>query len=235
MKARCALLAGCFMPAGLIAFALRARAQANVPKGVVSRLNQSTNVLLEMSAGPHVTEGDLARARCIAVIPALKQGAFIVGVRHGAGFASCRTTAGWSAPAAVEISGGSVGLQAGGQESDVVLALLSPAAEHQLLQQRLKFGTNATVMAGSVGKVTEKSHADALVWSRSGGAFAGVGVGVNGATLKADESANRELYGRGITLEQVLSGRVRTPPVAAQFWQVLNRVSPVPAVKPRAG
>lgn len=224
MKATSALLAGCFLPAGLIAVAMGARAQANVPEEVVNRLNQSSNVLLEMSAGPRgIPGGDLARARCIAVIPALKQGAFIVGARHGAGFASCRTTAGWSAPAAVHISGGSIGLQAGGKESDIVVALMSPAAEYQLLQQGLKFGTNASAMAGSVGKTTENPHTDALYWSHSGGAFAGVSI--DGATLKADESTNQELYGRGITPEQVLSGRVQTPPAAQQFWQVLHRVA----------
>jgi lipid-binding SYLF domain-containing protein len=225
MKATSALLVRCFVPAGLVAFVLGAQAQINVPDEIVQRLNNSSNVLLEMSAGPKVgiSEGDLAKARCIAVIPGVKQGAFIVGARHGAGFASCRTTAGWSAPAAVSISGGSVGLQAGGQESDIVMALLNPNAEYQLLHEGLKFGANASAMAGSVGKTTENANTDALVWSRSGGAFAGLSV--NGATLKADESANQSLYGRGTMPEQVLSGRVRTPPAAQQFWQVLQRVA----------
>jgi lipid-binding SYLF domain-containing protein len=227
MKATFALLVACILPAGPGAAALEAqqRAQSNVPEEVVQRLNQSANVLLEMSAGPSagIPEGDLAKSRCIAVIPNMKQGAFIVGARHGAGFASCRTSAGWSAPAAVQMSGGSVGLQAGGQESDIVMALLNQGAQYQLLQEGLKFGTNASAMAGSVGKVTESGQTDALVWSRAGGAFAGVSV--NGATLRADEDANRDLYGGGITAEQVLSGRVQAPSAAQQFMQVLQRVA----------
>ncbi len=225
MKATFALLVACILPAGLGAAALGAQsAQSNVPEDIVQRLNQSANVLLEMSAGPSagIPEGDLAKARCVAVIPNMKQGAFIVGARHGAGFASCRTSAGWSAPAAVQMSGGSVGLQAGGQESDIVMALLNPSAQYQLLQEGLKFGTNASAMAGSVGKVTENPQTDVLVWSRSGGAFAGVSV--NGATLRADEDPNRALYGN-ITPEQILSGRVQAPAAAQQFMQVLQRVA----------
>ncbi|HOQ43901.1 MAG TPA: lipid-binding SYLF domain-containing protein [Bryobacteraceae bacterium] len=226
MKATFALLVACALPAGCGASALRAQqAQQTVPREISERLNESANVLLEMAAGPSdgIPEGDLAKARCIAVIPGLKRGAFIVGAQHGAGFASCRTTAGWSAPAAVKLSGGSIGLQAGGEESDVVMALLNPNAQYQLLQEGLKFGTNATAMAGSVGRVTDNARADALVWSRSGGAFAGVSV--NGATLRADDDANRDLYGAGISPELVLSGRVQPPQAADQFMQILSRVA----------
>lgn len=223
MKATIALLAVCVLPAGFGSAALGQRSHAS--EEVIERLNQSANVLLEMSAGPStgIPEGDLARAQCIAVIPNMKRGAFVVGARHGAGFASCRTTAGWSAPAAVQISGGSVGLQAGGEETDIVMALLDRSAQYQLLGEGLKFGTNASAMAGSVGRVTQNPQADALVWSRSGGAFAGVAV--DGATLRADEDPNRELYGSGINPELILSGRVQPPAEAQQFLQVLQRVA----------
>lgn len=219
MKATLALLVAGILPAGLGA------AQHEVPNDIVQRLNQSANTLLEMSTMPNggIPQGDLAKARCIAVIPNMKQGAFIVGARHGAGFASCRTASGWSAPAAVQMSGGSIGLQAGGQESDIVMAMLAQGAQQQLLGEGLKFGTNTTAMAGSVGKTTENAHTDALVWSRSGGAFAGVSV--DGATLRPDEGANRDMYGRDITPEQVLNGRVPAPAATQQFMQVLQRVA----------
>ncbi len=234
MKATLALLVASVLMAGPGAAALRGQtqygaqsrsAQANLPNDVAERLNQSANVLLDMAAGPStgIPEGDLTRARCIAVIPNMKRGAFIVGARYGAGFASCRTARGWSAPAAVQISGGSIGLQAGGQESDIVMAMLNQSAQYQLLHEGLKFGTNASAMAGSVGRVTQNPQTDVLVWSRSGGAFAGVNV--DGASLSADEGANKEIYGENVPAEQILSGRVQAPVQAQQFMQVLQRVA----------
>jgi lipid-binding SYLF domain-containing protein len=234
MKATLALLMAGALMAGPGAAALGAQtqpgmqtrgAQASIPNELVERLNNSANVLQEMAAGPTtgIPEGDLARARCVAVIPNMKRGALIVGARYGAGFASCRTTRGWSAPAAVQISGGSIGLQAGGQETDIVMALLDQGAQYQLLREGVKFGTNASAMAGSVGRVTQSPEADVLVWSRSGGAFAGVNV--DGASLSADEGANKDIYGENVTAEQILSGAVPTPAQAQQFIQVLQRVA----------
>jgi lipid-binding SYLF domain-containing protein len=58
-------------------------------------------------------------------VPNLLKGGFIVGGAHGRGMATCRTATGWSAPAPLTTTGGSVGLQIGGQAVDLVMVVMN--------------------------------------------------------------------------------------------------------------
>src|SRR5258706_2511778 len=105
----------------LVCVALAPRVSASDAE---KRLDHSATVLSEIMDTPDkgIPQDLLEKAHCIVIVPGMKQGAVIVGGKFGKGYISCRRAgSGWSAPGAVRIEGGSVGLQIGGTETDVVL------------------------------------------------------------------------------------------------------------------
>ncbi len=206
-----ALAAGCL----LVGTALGANDTA-----VSDRLTRSSQVFREMLGGSGIPPSLLRNAQCVIVVPGIKKGAFIVGGEYGSGFASCRNGSQWSAPAAVQITGGSLGAQIGAKKTDIVAFLMDPKARDQLLQSNLTLGANLSVEAGPTGRAASTDNADVLIWTRSNGAFAQAAV--NGATLKADGNANRALYGQTMSERQILSGQVQPPPAAAGFLDTLK-------------
>ena len=159
------------------------------------------------------------------MIPSLKSGAFIVGGEYGRGFASCRTSAGWSAPAAVKVEAGSVGFQIGGSESEVVLLVMNEKGMDHLLSSKFTIGGDATAAAGPVGrnaqaKTDASMRAEILSYSRSRGVFAGVSL--EGGTLREDDSANKDLYGKATTNRAILGGGVPTPDNAKAFISAIK-------------
>src|SRR5215813_4939673 len=92
-------------------------------------LDNAAQVLRIMSSSSQIPSTLLKQSKCIAVIPKLTKAGFIVGGKHGGGVVSCRTSSGWSAPAFIEITGGSVGLQAGAEHQDIVLLMNAQGAQ----------------------------------------------------------------------------------------------------------
>ena len=186
------------------------------------RLKDATLTLQEMAgAGDKGIPQDLvSKAVCAVVVPGMKKGAFIVGGKYGRGFASCRTATGWSAPAGVRVEGGSVGFQIGGSETDVIMLVMNDRGMQRLLQNEFTLGGDASVAAGPVGRTTTAQtdasmRAEILSWSRARGVFAGISL--DGATMREDDDANKDLYGAPTTNKQILSGSVKTPAVATEF------------------
>ncbi len=167
----------------------------------------------------------LKKASCIVVIPSLKSGAFIVGADYGRGFASCRSASGWTAPAAVKVEAGSVGFQIGGSESEVVMLVMNEKGMDRLLSTKFTLGGDATVAAGPVGrnaqaKTDASMRAEILSYSRSRGVFAGVAL--EGGTLREDDSANQDLYGKAMTNRAILTGGVPAPESAKAFLTAIK-------------
>jgi lipid-binding SYLF domain-containing protein len=173
----------------------------------------------------------LAKAHCAIIIPGLKKGGFVVGAKYGKGFITCRRGpdhAGWSAPANVRVEGGSVGFQIGAGEVDLVLLVMNEAGANKLLKSEFKIGGEASAMAGPVGRTVQANtdaymRAEILGWSRSRGAFAGIAL--EGSTLREDSDDNRALYGRDITNEQIITGKLTVPPEAATLLRTLGSYS----------
>jgi len=84
---------------------------------VAERVDAAAQVLNDIQGAPDkgIPQEVLGSAECVAVVPSMLKGGFIVGAKYGAGLASCRTPKGWSAPAFFVLTGGSVGFQIGGQ------------------------------------------------------------------------------------------------------------------------
>ena len=118
-----------------------------------TKVNQSAEIIQQMTTGnAGIPDSVLTGAKCIAVIPHMVKGAFMVGGEHGSGLATCRTSSGWSAPAPFSISGGSIGWQIGGQSSDLVMMVMNQQGMDQLMSGHFKVGAGADAAAGPVGR-----------------------------------------------------------------------------------
>jgi lipid-binding SYLF domain-containing protein len=195
---------------------------------VMARLDTTVEVFDEVTtmSDKSIPDDLLRRAQCVAIVPGLKKGAFVVGAKFGKGFVSCRQGAGWSAPAGIVVEGGSVGFQIGGSETDVVLAIMNKRGVDRLLSSKFTLGADASVAAGPVGRSASaqtdaKMTAEILSWSRSRGVFAGVALG--GATLRGDDEANRDLYGRKLSVREIVTGRIEIPVAAKPLIDRLAR------------
>jgi len=195
------------------------------------RLRSATEVLNEVMATPDkgIPQDLLDKAHCVVIVPGVKQAAFVVGGKFGSGFAECRRdNGGWGAPAAVRVEGGSFGFQIGASSTDVVMLIMNERGMRRLLEDKFTVGAEATVAAGPVGRSTSAQtdaqlSADILSWSRSKGLFAGVAL--QGATLRNDLDANRELYGQPLHNKEVLMTDRRPPAAAEPLITALSKYS----------
>ena len=187
------------------------------------RLIEAGRVLEEVLSAPDkgVPQSIVEKAQAIVVIPSTVKGALLVGAQRGKGVMSVKTAAGWSAPAFVTLTGGSIGLQIGGQATDIVLVVMNERGIENLAQNTFKIGGDASVAAGPVGREAAAStdyklQAQILSYSRSRGLFAGVSLA--GSTIRADRDANERIYGVGYSTKNIVVERKVEPTAAAEPW-----------------
>ena len=201
-------------------------------KETTERLAAATDVLNEIMGAPDkgIPQDLLDKSACAVIIPNVKKGAFIVGAKYGRGFIVCRKSGGtgWSAPAGVKVEGGSVGLQIGGSETDVIMLLMNQKAINKLLSSKFTIGGDASAAAGPVGRTSSAEtdaqlHAEILTYSRTKGLFAGVSL--QGATLRPDDDANKDLYGKKMSNQEIVVGNTKQPAAASGLIAALNKYS----------
>src|ERR1041385_1739252 len=214
----------------VVLFAIMLSSVAFAAEAASSRLQASATVLNEIMAAPDkgIPSDILSSAKCVAVVPSLLKGGFVVGGAHGRGMATCRTATGWSAPAPLTTTGGSIGLQIGGQAVDLVMVIMNDRGMQALLSSKFKLGADASVAAGPVGRHTEgstdwKLRAEVLTYSRARGLFAGISF--NGAVIKQDEDATGELYGRQVDFKTILTGSVQPPQSSEKFLAAVKQAA----------
>lgn len=197
------------------------------------RIRESAGVVNEiMNAGDKAIPRDLLeKAQCVGVVPNLKRAGFVVGGQYGKGVLTCRLRdgLGWSAPSTIRVEGGSIGLQIGGGETDVVFIVMNESGVNRLMKDKFTIGGNASVMAGPVGRSADAKtdaylKAEILAYSRSHGIFAGVSL--EGATLRPDNDDNAKIYGSPVSEESILHGRVKATPDAEVLFEELNKWAP---------
>jgi lipid-binding SYLF domain-containing protein len=203
-------------------------ASNNADSDVVKRINNSATVLNEIMATPDkgIPDNIFAEARCVAVIPSMIKIAIGFGGSHGKGVATCRTPNGWSAPAPITITGGSWGLQLGGQAVDLVLLVMNQKGMDNLLSSKFKIGAGASASAGPVGRHAEagtdwKMKSEVLSYSRSRGVFAGVDL--NGSAITQDKDETRILYGKMVPFTDILGGKVAAPAGSHEFLATVRK------------
>ena len=196
---------------------------------LVDRLNAASRVITEIEATPDksIPIGILSNATCVAVVPSYKKAAFVVGGSYGQGVVTCKTANGrWSAPAFIQMAGGSFGFQIGGQATDLVLLAVNQHGMQDLLKSKFKIGGDAAASAGPVGRnaaaatnLTLKS--ELLTYSRSQGLFAGIDL--NGTVVNQNTDDTRTFYGADIPFATILEGNKATPPDARAFVRTVAR------------
>jgi len=223
---KCVLLAICLL-VGLASFA---------QKKEEDRLKESYSVLKEILGTPDkgIPRDLLNKAECVVVYPSVKKGAFIVGGEYGRGAITCREgddfRGPWSAPAMFALEGGSVGFQIGGEATDFVLLVMNEKGANSVMSSKVKLGADASAAAGPVGRTTSAEtdvvmKAEILSWSRARGVFAGVSL--EGSTLRSDDGANKNLYGKELSAKQIVrEGKVQTPASGKPLIQLLQKTSP---------
>jgi SH3 domain-containing YSC84-like protein 1 len=192
---------------------------------VNKQLSSAADVMQSMTSSKQVPASLLSQSKCIAVIPNLTKAGLGIGGEHGNGVVSCRTKSGWSAPAFITMSGGSVGLQAGVAHQDIVL-LMNDQGAQQLRNGHWDLGTEAVAAGPSGGAEASENtgwKAPVLSYSRSKGVYAGANL--EGSKISADEDAIHNQYGKDTSFKQVLDGQVKPASSAQPFMSALKQVS----------
>ena len=200
------------------------------------RLQASYEVLHDLLGMPDkgIPTDLLNKAKCVIVVPSMKKGAFIWGASYGRGVMVCRSgnefNGPWSAPAFFALEGGSFGFQIGGEATDYVILVMNEKGARSVMTSKVKLGGDASAAAGPVGRTTTAEtdvamNAEMLSWSRNKGLFAGVSL--TGSTIRSDDEANKNLYGKDLDAKQIiLEGEVKTPPPGTELVALLDKVSP---------
>ncbi len=194
------------------------------------RIDKSAQVLDEIMGTPDKAIPDkvMSDAKCLAVIPSMVKIAVGFGGSHGKGVATCRTGHGWSAPAPITLTGGSWGLQLGGEAVDIVMVITNDQGMQHLLSSKFKLGADASAAAGPVGRdagadTDWKMKAEVLTYSRARGVFAGIDL--NGSAITQDKDETRILYGSMKPFADILNGRVRPPEGSESFLATVRKYS----------
>lgn len=189
---------------------------------IIERLRNAGDNLKALMNAPDsaIPQDVLADAKCIAVVPDMVKGGFVVGANHGRGVATCRIGNGWSQPAFLAITGGTWGAQIGVESVDLVMVFLGDAGANELLKSQFKLGAEAGVAAGPLGREAQastdwKMKNKILVYSRTKGLFAGLNL--SGAAVKPDDDSTRAYYGNIVPFQETLSGKGPSNPNSSLF------------------
>lgn len=193
---------------------------ASPANDTAARIERAAAVLRNLtSSGDGVQSEILAATDCIAVVPGFKKGAALVGIGFGKGFISCRTSGGWSAPGSITVETTSLGVQVGGEEIDLVVLSYDKGLRAKLLSERFTFGTDASAAWGNGKTAHQDPSIKIVVYGHTKGAFAGFGL--DGSTLKPDDSGNRSLYGRTVTNHDIIEKNQSVPSAARPLMAAL--------------
>ncbi|MGA2427067.1 MAG: lipid-binding SYLF domain-containing protein [Candidatus Acidiferrum sp.] len=199
------------------------------------RLEECGVVMQEVLNIPDNIPHDLLeKAECVIVVPSVKKLAFGVGADYGRGAMVCRTgqhfRGPWGAPAMYALEGGSVGFQIGGEATDLILLVMNGRGMDSILSSKVKLGADASVAGGPKGRDASADtdawmRAEILSYSRSRGVFAGVSL--EGSTIRPDDDASADVYGRPIKAKDIVrSEHMGVPATGRHLVHVLQRSAP---------
>jgi lipid-binding SYLF domain-containing protein len=176
----------------------------------------------------------LARAECVVVFPSVLKLALGMGKDYGRGAMVCRTgkefNGPWGAPAMYALEGDSLGMQIGGESTDLILLVMNQRGAASILSSKIKLGGDASAAAGPKGRDASANtdlwmRAEILSYSRSRGLFAGISL--EGSTLRPDNKANERIYGHKIKARAILLGsEVAIPTSGRHLVRVLQTNAP---------
>ncbi len=200
------------------------------------RVENAGTVMKEILAAPDgIPQSVLDKADCVVILPSVLKFAIGIGGSYGRGVMTCRGGKNfkgpWGAPTMMALEGGSAGLQLGGNATDFILLLMNPRSATSILSSKVKLGGDASAAAGPVGRTASAEtdvtmRAEILSYSRARGLFAGISL--TGSTLRADNSANKNLYGKDESAKAIVFDKaVPVPDCAKTLLETLTKASPV--------
>jgi lipid-binding SYLF domain-containing protein len=157
----------------------------------------------------------LSHARAVLIVPSLVKGGFIFGGEGGNGVMLARLRhGGWSGPAFYSFGGASFGFQAGLEEAQIVLLIMSDRALRAVEREKFQFGAGAgitvvTLSGGAAGATSPNLSGDIIVWTSATGAYGGLTL--NGTVVAPREEWNNDFYNKDVTVPEILSGKARSP------------------------
>jgi lipid-binding SYLF domain-containing protein len=217
-----------------VALGLPACAQEKEGKET-DRVENAGKVLKEILEAPDSIPQDiLDKTKCVVILPSVLKFAIGIGGSYGRGVMTCRSGSTfhgpWGPPAMMGLEGGSVGLQLGGNATDFVLLMMSDRSASGVLTSKVKLGADASAAAGPVGRTASAEsdatlRAEILSYSRARGLFAGISL--EGSTLRPDNKANKELYGKEVEAKDIVFKEVvPAPPSSKELLATLQKASP---------
>ena len=200
------------------------------------RVENAGKVMKEILNAPDsIPQSVLDKAECVVILPSVLKFAIGIGGSYGRGVMTCRGGKNfhgpWGAPTMMALEGGSAGLQLGGNATDFVLLLMSPRSAQSILKSKVKLGGDVSAAAGPVGRAASAEtdvtmRAEILSYSRARGLFAGVSL--DGSTLRPDNGANKNLYGKDVSAGDIVFKKAEPVPDSAKdLLATLQKASPV--------
>jgi lipid-binding SYLF domain-containing protein len=225
MRVLAAAVAGVLLMAGEAPSFARVAGQNKEETDEAQRVSAATAVFQEIMSAEDkaIPQSILGKAEGIAVFPSTFKAGFVVGGMRGRGILSARGQSGtWSAPAFLTLTGGSVGLQIGGQATDLAFVIMDRRGLENLVRNQFKIGADASVAAGPVGRDAQAAtdlqlRAQILSYSRARGVFAGISI--TGSTIRQDVDANERFYGRRLETRQIVFERLGGAPEPVPAWR----------------
>ena len=204
--------------------AAQPRAQKDDQDTEAKRVRDAATIFDEIMAASDkaIPSAILNKATGIAIFPNTIKAGLVVGGMRGRGIISGHGPNGWSSPAFLTLTGGSFGLQIGGQAADIVLVINGDRGLENLVSNQFKIGADAAIAAGPVGRDAQAAtdiqlRAQILSYSRARGLFAGVAL--NGSTVRQDREANQRFYGKALEAKQIVFGGLADVPQVVASWR----------------
>src|SRR6202158_1233522 len=205
------------------------------PNKEQKRLESCGMVMKEVVSLPdNIPHQLLEKAECVIVFPSVLKVALGMGKDYGRGAMVCRSgrnfTGPWSAPAMYALEGTSIGMQMGGEATDLILLVMNPRGAESILSSKIKLGGEASAAAGPKGRHASADtdawmRAEILSYSRSRGLFAGISL--EGSTLRPDNEASEQVYGHAIKAKDIVRGEnMSVPGTGRHLVNVLQKSAP---------
>lgn len=220
------LLIALVVALALAATPRRAAAQAE-QQDLVDRATLTAQGMMTAPEGRDA-RGLMQRAHGALVCPRIFQVGFVLGGRGGNCVLVGRSNGNWSYPAFYGLSSGSIGLQAGIQDSELLFVILTQRGLQALIDNQFKVGADAGVSFATYGTGVSSSttgtfQADIVAFARSRGLFAGLSF--DGSLISVRSDWNAAYYGKPIAAQQLVTEGEGANPGAAPLREVLAKFS----------
>lgn len=192
-------------------------------------IRQSIDALHDLSKIP---ERDvffylLEKAEAIAIFPKVVRLGLGLGAQYGDGLVYRKelNKDNWYGPAFYKIYGVSYGPQVGIQSTSLILLIMNQKGMDIFYNDGLTLGGNVSVAAGPIGRSFSAEvdlNLDSSIYSYSKSRGLYIGLSVQGAQIKQNHQANRQLYQKSVNPEEILTSKISSNPVSLRLLQMLQ-------------